>query len=296
MDEGARDLEIIFNESMDMVGVANPQGYFTRVNPSFERILGYTEEEFLAKPFLEFVYEKDVAKTKRALEDAAAGKRYVYIINRYVCKDGTLRWIEWHVMATDVEGKFVAVGRDITERLDTQRKIKSYSDDLESMVAERTRELESRRRKLKDLNTALNILLKKGEDEKTTHQERLLSNINRFVDPYLKKLASSDLNPAQTAMLEIAVSNLHEILQPGILRLSSVYLDLSPAELRVAELIRGGKKTKEIAAILNLSPKTIEVHRDNIREKLHIKNTKLNLQSYLKSLEHTVNKERGQKN
>lgn len=109
-------LERIFDFSPDMIGSGNLEGYFTKINSSFERILGYSEEEFLKSPFITFVHQEDVEKTKKALADAIEGKRNIQIENRYRCKDGSYRWIEWRVLSIPKENQFIAVGRDVSER------------------------------------------------------------------------------------------------------------------------------------------------------------------------------------
>jgi DNA-binding CsgD family transcriptional regulator len=76
----------------------------------------------------------------------------------------------------------------------------------------------------------------------------------------------------------------HEIVSPFSLKMSSDYFGLTPSEIKVADLIRQGKGTKDVATIRNLSHKTVERHRENIRRKLGIKNKKINLQSHLNSL------------
>ena len=84
--------------------------------------------------------------------------------------------------------------------------------------------------------------------------------------------------------LDILESNLNDIISPFLKNLSSQYLNLTPTEIQVANLIREGKSTKEIAEILNISERAIEFHRNNIREKLGLKKAKTNLRSYLMTL------------
>jgi PAS domain S-box-containing protein len=115
-DRTEKEVERIFNFSIDMIGSGNLQGYFTKINSSFGKILGYSEKEILKKQFIKFVHEDDVEKTKQALADAARGKKEIYIENRYKCKDGLYKWIEWKVLSIVKENKFIAVGRDVTER------------------------------------------------------------------------------------------------------------------------------------------------------------------------------------
>ncbi len=106
----------IFNISPDLIGIGNLDGYFTKINDTFEQILGYEDDEFLSKPFIEFVHDDDVEDTVAALVDAAKGEREFTIGNRYRCKDGSYKWIEWKVLALANDNIFYAAGRDFTER------------------------------------------------------------------------------------------------------------------------------------------------------------------------------------
>lgn len=111
-----QEFERIFELSLDIIGTGNLQGYFTRVNSSARKMLGYDAEEFCAKPFVEFVYKDDVEKTIAKLQAAQKGEKNLYIENRYVCKDGSIKWIAWNVLALADENKFYATGRDFTDR------------------------------------------------------------------------------------------------------------------------------------------------------------------------------------
>ena len=81
--------------SPDLIVVAGFDGYFKRVNPAFVARLGYTEEEALARPYLEFVHPADRERTSAEWNEIIEGETTVSFENRYVCKDGSYRWIEW---------------------------------------------------------------------------------------------------------------------------------------------------------------------------------------------------------
>ena len=109
-------------------------------------------------------------------------------------------------------------------------------------------------------------------------------NVKELVVPYLKKLRKSGLNDRQRTLTDILDSNLNGIISPFLFTLSAKYASLTPKEIRVANLVRDGKTTKEIARLLISSTDTIDFHRKNIRKKLGLQNTKSNLRSYLLSL------------
>jgi DNA-binding CsgD family transcriptional regulator len=105
-----------------------------------------------------------------------------------------------------------------------------------------------------------------------------------FRIPYIEKLKKSSLDSKNMAYLRIVESNLNGILSSFSHRLSTKYMSFTPKELQIAHLIAKGKTTKEIAELLNTSSGTIDFHRNNIRNKLNLKNRRANRRSYLLTL------------
>ena len=109
-------------------------------------------------------------------------------------------------------------------------------------------------------------------------------NIKEIIVPYLEKLRKSGLDEKQSTYFGILEANLRDIVSSFSFRLSSAYLNLTPSEIKVANLVKQGKTNKEIAELLNFSPRTAAFHRESIRRKLGIKNKKTNLRSYLSTI------------
>jgi PAS domain S-box-containing protein len=112
----AAELERLFELSLDLLCISGLDGYFKRVNPAFERTLGYTPEELLSRPFFDLVHPDDLASTRAAMEALSRGDEVVRFENRYVCKDGSERWLEWSVRPALEEGLLYGAARDVTER------------------------------------------------------------------------------------------------------------------------------------------------------------------------------------
>jgi PAS domain S-box-containing protein len=162
--------------------------------------------------------------------------------------------------------------RDITERR-----------RMEEALRRREEDLEVKSRNLEEVNTALRVLLKHREEDKSELEEKILSNVKKLVVPYVEKLRKSRLSDEQASYVEILDDHLQDILSPFLRNLGTRHLNLTPKEIQVASLIREGKTSKEIAEVLGVSARAVDFHRDNIRIKLGIKNKKANLRSYLLS-------------
>lgn len=116
-------------------------------------------------------------------------------------------------------------------------------------------------------------------------EEIIHFNIKQLITPYLEKLEKTSLDDRQATIVEILISNLGEVVSPFSRRLSSNQLSLTPREIRVAALIKQGHTSKEMADLMDVSLRTIEAHRVNIRKKIGIKNKKGNLRTQLLSME-----------
>ena len=159
--------------------------------------------------------------------------------------------------------------------------IKTINQKLEQKAVE----LEEGRRNLNEINTALRVLLNQRDENRLELEEEFIINVKDLIQPYLENLKQTSLNPRQRGYLETVESNLKNIMSPFARELSIKNLNLTSTEIQVAHLIIDGKRTKEISPLLNVSEKTISVHRRNIRRKLGLRNTKASLRAHLMSFQ-----------
>jgi len=129
-------LERFFTLSLDMMCIANVDGYFKRVSPAFD-VLGYSREELLSRPFMDFVHPDDQAATAAEVEKLASGVPSLRFETRYRCKDGSYRWLAW--TSAPASGTLYAIARDVTETKQTQEELARAKDAAEAA----NRELES---------------------------------------------------------------------------------------------------------------------------------------------------------
>ena len=110
------DYNRLFNLSLDLLCVAGLDGYFKRVNPSWTRLLGWSGAELLARPVADFMHPEDRQRTLEARSELAKGVPVRGLENRYLCKDGSFRWLSWQSVIEPSGSTVFAVARDITER------------------------------------------------------------------------------------------------------------------------------------------------------------------------------------
>lgn len=122
--EAEKQRDRLFNLSLDMLCVAGFDGYFKQLNPAWERNLGWSIEELLARPWLERVHPEDLAGTKEAGQQLLDGHAVINFQNRYQCKDGTYRWISWNSQPLMEEERIFGVARDMTEQRNLEEQLR----------------------------------------------------------------------------------------------------------------------------------------------------------------------------
>jgi len=155
---------------------------------------------------------------------------------------------------------------------------------VEEILRQSEEELSIKSRNLEEVNTALKVLLRQREGDRKEMEENVLTNVKTSLLPYIEKLKEGPLTRHQMDCLKMIEAQLEKIVSPFLSRISQACFDLTPQEIRVADLVKNGSTTKEISGILGISIKTVDYHRDNIRRKLGIKNRHANLRSFLLKL------------
>lgn len=124
--------EQFFNLSLDILGIAGPDGYFKKVNRAFAKTLGRSEDDILTRPFLELVHPDDVEATIAEVVKLEAGLPTLHFENRYLCSDGSWKWLAW--TALPVDGNIYVVGRDVTGKKTSEFSVLKLNADLISQA------------------------------------------------------------------------------------------------------------------------------------------------------------------
>lgn len=243
------------------------------VNSEFEKLTGYRKEDWEGqKKWTAFVVKKDLPRMKeyhrlRRIDPQAAPRNYEYSL-------------------TDSRGNIKNVFLTIAMIPGTKKSVSSLTDitawkAAEKRLIKREEELQIKSRNLQELNTALRVLLKQREDDRQELEEKVLFNVKEFVLPYIEKIKNGKIAAKELAFINILESNLKEIISPFSRKLSSRYTHLTPKEIQIANFIKQGKTSKEMAQVLNLSKSAVDIHRYRLRNKLGLNNQKVNLRSHL---------------
>ena len=302
-------------KSINGIVITDIKGNISYVNNAFYMMWGgVSPDEVIGKPISDFIHSKNVA---REIYSAGinSGKWFGELIVKK--RDGSVFDVQGSmntitdpdINATHIVHSFI----DITDRKNAERELKKYHVQLEMRVIERTKELESLNRanireieerkqaenlllqkekdlieksqELLEMNTALKVLLKQGEQDKENIANDIFSNVKKNILPNLKRLQdSSTMNRKDKESIAAIETEINDIVSPFFRNLSNQYSQFTPSEIKVANLIKNGKSTKEISDLLNISAQGVEFHRNNIREKLGLINKKVNLRSFLLSL------------
>jgi PAS domain S-box-containing protein len=283
-EEALRESEVkyrkLVNDSPDLVYRTDNTGKITFISQSVERLSGYTIEEAIGINMAKEVYVYPDQR-KAFISELIKNGQIQNFENPLKRKDGSIWWGSANArLLTDVDGNILGVEgivRDITERIQAEEVLQKINDELEATVEQRTAEL-------KEINNALTILLQKSQEDKIKLEEKVLSNVKELIIPIMKKLRKSQFDEEQMSLLNTIETNLNNIISPFSRILSSKYSSLTPKEIQIANLIKEGKISKEIAESIGSSTNTVEFHRKNLRKKLGLIKTKKNLKTHLLSL------------
>jgi PAS domain S-box-containing protein len=266
----------IFENTGTATVIVDEDGTIVLANRQFERLTGFSRSQLEGKKkWTEFVFEDDLPKLK--FLSRLGGK------HMRTPSDG------YEFRITNNSKGILNVLANVAAIPSTKRAVMSFLDITERKMAEevlkkREQELQLKSQSLEEANTALKVLLKHREEDKTTLEEQVLANVKKLVIPYLEKLKGPRLDSSQRLHVEIIEAHLNDIVSPFLRNLSSAYLSLTPREIEVATLVKEGKTTKEITKLLNISTTAVDFHRKNLRSKFGIKSKKTNLRSFLTSL------------
>lgn len=125
-----------FELSIDLLCFLNFDGYFRNLNPAWERALGYSREELMSKPFIEFVHPDDRERTLEQNKRVRSGEKALAFENRYLCKDGSFRWLLWNAAPDFDHGIIFSVARDITARKQAEKENEKLLEELRATLAE----------------------------------------------------------------------------------------------------------------------------------------------------------------
>ena len=312
-DSRERFLSLVETTS-DWIWEVDQSGTYIFSNQKVKDILGYDRQEVIGKKPFDFMPPNEAKKVTKIFRKFSKSRMaFSGIENINLHKDGYEVVLETSgVPVFDENGKYLGfrgIDRDITKRKLAEQVLEQINAELENRVEARTadlikanrqlkeeigerkqaeqalrkreKELKNKTTQLQEVNSALKVLLKKRDDDRIELEEKMASNVRELAFPYLAKLNKGKLPEKEKAFVNIIESNLKDIISPFVRSLTSKYLGLTPTEIQVANLIKQGKTTKDIAELSNLSPRTIEFHRDNIRNKLGIKKKKVNLRTHL---------------
>jgi len=286
LQESEQKYRLLVESTPDWVWICDKEGRHIFSNKATKQLLGYEVQEIIGISAFHLMHPEDRKQVQKWFKIAKKEKRgWRGSIIRWEHKDKSIRYLETIAEpildANDSLTGFTGIDRDVTARKQSEEALQNAHNELKK----RAMDLEIKRKSLEELNTAMRVLLKKRDADKANMEEYVMANVKKLIEPYFEKIKNTGLNDQQKGLLRIVESNLNEIISPFTQKVSLKYCKLTSTEIQVATQIRYGYTTKKIATLMNVSPRTIETHRKNIRRKIGLEGKKANLRSHLLSID-----------
>lgn len=261
----------------DAVIVSGADERIVFANPAAARLIGGSGPEALVgRSVFEFFHASSHAtvraRSQAALTEGVAGPAER---RRVMRSDQSVLDVDTAVTPIQFDGQpcLLRVNRDVTARV-----------QAEDELLRKDREISLQLGKIEKLNAALTALLEHREQENQRHLAGLHTTLEQLVLAHVETLKATPLTPDQKILIEVIEANLRNVAASFVRQLDAWKLQLTPTEVQVADLVRLGKRNKEIARLLHVSPSAIAFHRNNLRGKLGLTGRPVNLVSYLRTM------------
>ncbi len=245
------------------------EGAIRFINPAGERLTGYSSEELLNKNWLDYFHAGPARGSKKNIVKTFQQNDVHGIEVKLKTRNGSLRDISWSSITRfgkDASSpETLILGNDITG------------------LKKAFQEIEKKKQEIEEANIALRVMLDQHTRTRETIEEHISVRLKSLVTPYLDLLRQSATSEKQLETIRIIAAHIDSIAGSFSPKSKEILLSLSPRESLIADLVRQGKTSKDIAGILGISVRTVETYRNNLRKKLGINKQKIALRTYLKS-------------
>jgi PAS domain S-box-containing protein len=269
-------LEKTFNLSADMICIGSMDGYLKKINPTFEKILGWSPQELLSKPFLELVHPEERKKIRDTLNNCMSRNLETFNLQiRMQCKDASYKWLSWIGKIIKEEGIAIATARDITE----QKKLEDMRSQLTSII---THEL---RTPLTSINAYLDLALagKLGIISKNLesalqvikrNSDRLFEMSNDLLDLKRLETGNMSLNMENLGLQELIENNIKEIKALMDEKNQNLHIELPEKPLMIK-----GDRIRLNQILTNLLSNANKFTPENGHITIHVKEAKKSIQT-----------------
>ena len=231
----------LFNTSIDMVCIAGFDGYFKQLNPSWQRVLGWKPEDLMSKPFLDFVHPDDREPTIAAASGLSEGRTVITFENRYLCSDGSYRWISWNSVPIMEEKLILAIVRDVTD----QKRMEESLGEANKVLTHQAAELEFVNKELETFSYSVSHDLRAPLRHIDGFSHALLEDYADKLDAqgkdYLNRIRSGS---QRMALLIDEILKLSQIVRE---KMVTSRVDLSALARSVASELQKSQPTRDVS-------------------------------------------------